>query len=730
MKHTTLLIDGNALLYRAYHAFPKELTTPTQEPIGAVFGFCRILFSTLKVLKPQAVAVCFDLKGPTFRHLEYDQYKATRQKMPEELAGQIERMYQVVETLEMPIYTCEGFEADDVIGTLSLQIRNTPGQEVIILTGDQDIIQLVDDCVSVYTPGGFPKQPVMYTPEKVRERYGFNPDQMVDYKALRGDPSDNIPGVPGIGEVTATKLIQDFKTLDLLYAAIAAGTTESIKPAVLLKLKNGEESARLSLRLATICRDVPIEYDTEKGKLELLTPDRLVDLFKELGFKSLLKELPASHRLVSEAADVFSSPEDSKEPEVTPLLPTSESEKTDLLLAPILRAMEERGVKVDCGYLQDLEKEFAAELEQIRKQIVDFAGEEFNPDSPSQVGHVLYEVLHIPTANVRKGKTGYTTDAATLQTLAEEYPIAARLLDYRELMKLQNTYVKPLQGLVDENSRIHTSYAPDTSTGRISSRNPNLQNIPIRSEQGRRLRKAFITDPDKILLSADYSQIELRLAAHLANDPVMMDIFQSGRDFHTETAERMHVDRRTAKIINFSILYGKGAFSFAKDLNISVAEAKTYIDNYFSTFSSLRLYLDAIVQTARSQGYLETLYGRRLAFPALTGSNYQLRAAAEREAVNFPIQGTAADILKLAMCALDGALKESASPATMILTVHDELVLEVPNTPEDIHAAAVLLHDAMTHAATLGVPLDVHLKSGTNWSEMDELVLSDDATKD
>lgn len=722
-KDLLLLVDGNALLYRAYHAFPKELTTPDGEYIGTVYGFTRILLSTLKTLKPYSVAVCFDLPGPTFRHTAYAQYKATRQKMPDDLAGQIERTHEIVEHLEFPIYTSEGFEADDVIGTLARQaVEQDSMQRVIILTGDQDIIQLVTDQVSVYSPVTSSKQPILYTPAKVVEKYGFSPKQMVDYKALRGDPSDNIPGVPGIGEVTATKLIQEFGTVEALYQAIDQGKTENIKPAVLSKLVEHKESALFSRELATISTDAPVSFNAKASQMELADPEKLVTLFKKLGFKSLMNDLPVSHRILSEAQDIFGgSTETPEKPESS--APVSESERIDERLEPILRTMEKRGVIVDCPYLAELEKEYVTEIEGIRKRLIDLAGEEFNPDSPQQVAHIFYEVLGIPTDRVRKGKTGYTTDASTMQQLAKDYPIAELLLQYRELNKLLSTYIKPLQVLATEDPehRVHTSYAPDTSTGRLSSRNPNLQNIPIRSEQGRRLRQAFTTEPGWKLVAADYSQLELRIAAHLSGDPLMIQAFREGRDFHSETAAQMHVDRHMAKILNFSILYGKGPYGFSQDLGVSMVEAKQFIEQYFKTYSHLRAYLDKILTDTRRNGYAETLYGRRRPFPDINSANFLRRSAAEREAVNMPIQGTEADIIKLAMCELDTELQKSHPTSHLILTVHDELVVETPNA--EVEAVARTLQQVMSQVVTLEVPLEVTVKAGVNWAEMQPISL-------
>jgi DNA polymerase-1 len=724
-KKILLLVDGNALFYRAYHAFPKELTTPKGEPINAVFGFARIFFGAIKTLKPTHVALAFDLKGPTFRHLQYDQYKATRSAMPEDLAVQSPRVQEIAKRLEAPVYTAETFEADDVIGTIARQMEaSNPDIQVIILSSDQDLLQLVTSQTNVYSPGIAPRQPTLYTPEKVQEKYGFSPKQMIEFKSLRGDPSDNIPGVPGIGEVTAKQLISQFSSLEAIYTELKKGPLPNVKDGVQKKLVEGEESARLSHSLATIRTDVPITFKLDEAKLELTQPEHLVELFRELGFRSLIDELPGSHKLAATVQDVFSAtsteniPAAKEELDVSEL---SESEKTDIKLAPVLRAMEELGVKADVGYLKKLETEFDAEIKTITAELHKLAGEEFNPDSPAQVGHILYEVLKIPTTYVRKGKTGFTTDAATLQGLAKDYPFTALLLTYRELTKLQNTYVRPLQTMVDDNQRIHTSYAPDTATGRVSSRNPNLQNIPVRSDQGKRIRHAFIPEKGMVLVAADYSQMELRIAAHLSQDPGMIEAFKSGKDFHTETATRMNVDRHTAKMINFSILYGKGAYGFSQDLSISMDEAKQYIETYFKTYAKLREYLDEVLKQGRENGYVTTLFGRKRLLPDLTSSNYQHRSAAEREAVNMPIQGTQADMLKNAMCVLSEKLKKNKD-IRLILTVHDELVLEVKES--EVQLAAQLLKESMVDTVELLVPVEISVKSGKNWADLEPLTLT------
>jgi DNA polymerase I-like protein with 3'-5' exonuclease and polymerase domains len=709
--HKLLLIDGNALFYRAYHAFPKELTTPDGHPSGAAFGFTRILLAAIKQHKPTHLIACFDTKGGTFRDDFYSAYKATRAAMPEELASQVPIIWNIVDTLEIPRVSVEKYEADDLIGTLAHQAETHKDLEVVILSGDQDLVQLVTPQVSLFSPAmGFSKA-VLYTPEKVVEKYTFTPLQMIDYKALRGDSSDNILGVPGIGEVTAKQLLAQFKTLSSLYEALKAGDPPGIASGVLKKLRSGEESAHLSYRLATIATDAPISLDLTPAQLRIEHPEKLVSLFEKLGFKSLINELPSSHKLATAVADVFGSPTDHPEESNA----KDASTTLDTQLAPILRKIEEHGVMVDLPYLKQLENEFAAEISDIKEALTKEAGQDFNPDSPAQVGTILYDVLKVPTLGISKGKTGYTTNADTLEKIKDDYPIAELLLKYREVTKLQSTYIKPLQELADGASRIHTSYAPDTATGRISSRNPNLQNIPVRSEQGKRIRQAFIAPENHLLLAADYSQIELRVAAHLSGDMVMIEAFKSGKDFHAETAERMGVDRRVAKIINFSILYGKGAYGFSQDLGISMAEAKQYIDQYFTTFKGLKKYIDTLLAQAKVDGFATTLMGRKRLLPDLSASNFQRRSAAEREAVNLPIQGTAAEILKKAMIDLSGKLRDGK----IILTVHDELVLEVPE--KNLEDTAKLLKQTMESAITLTVPVEVQLKSGKDWANLESL---------
>lgn len=707
-KKQLLLVDGHALLYRAYHAFPP-LTSPSGEPTGAVFGFWRILTTLLKDRQPSHLGVAFDVKDETtFRKEQFPAYKATRSAMPDDLAAQIELAHELVTLLDCPIYAKERWEADDMLGTIAKQAESE-GFEVLILSPDRDLWQLATDHIHLIVPGLQGKRELEIAASDVPAHLGISVKQVVEYKGLRGDPSDNLPGVPGVGEVTAKEILSRFANLEELYEALESGTA-GLKPAVTAKLIAAKEDAYLSRELATIRTDAPATFDAARSRLEVAQPDQLAARFAELGFKSLLRDLPKATALGAQVAAVFEEAEEA---------PTAHrdapSYRTDELLAPILREMEHYGVMIDRSYLQGLEHTYAEEIADLVDELNKTAGQPFNPDSPTQVSHILYEVLGAPTAGVKKTQRGYTTDADALEKLAH-IPLAGLLLKYREVTKLLSTYIKPLQEVADAEDRIHTSYAPDTATGRISSRNPNLQNIPVRTERGQAVRRAFIASPGNQLVAADYSQIELRVAADLSADPGLIAAFKEHADFHEATARRMGVDRRTAKVINFSILYGKGAFGLSQDLGISVPEAKRYLETYFATFPKLRVYLDEQIHLASTQGFVETKFGRRRSFPELMGSApYMRKEAAKREAMNLPIQGTAADIMKLAMVALAPRLAEL--PGThLILTVHDELVLDVPEA--QVARAAKLLQEVMESAVTLSVPVEVEVKVGSNWRDL------------
>lgn len=707
-KKQLLLVDGHALLYRAYHAFPP-LTSPAGQPTGAVFGFWRILTTLLKDRQPSHLGVAFDVKDETtFRKEQFPAYKATRSAMPDDLAAQITLAHELVELLDCPIYAKERWEADDMLGTIAKQAE-AEGFEVLILSPDRDLWQLATEHIHLVVPGLQGKRELEVAANDVPTHLGITVEQVTEYKGLRGDPSDNLPGVPGVGEVTAKDILSRFANLEALYAALDAGNA-GLKPAVTQKLISAKADAFLSRELATIRTDAPATFNAERSRIEVAQPEKLAGRFAELGFKSLLRDLPKATALGTQVAAIFEEAEE---------LPTAHidapSYRTDEALAPILREMEAYGVKIDRAYLKELETTYAEEIATLVEQLSEAAGQPFNPDSPTQVSHILYEVLGAPTAGVKKTQRGYTTDADSLEKLSH-IPLAGLLLKYREVTKLLSTYIKPLQEVADEHDRIHTSYAPDTATGRISSRNPNLQNIPVRTERGQAVRRAFIASPGHQLVAADYSQIELRVAADLSADPGLIAAFKEHADFHEATAQRMGVDRRTAKVINFSILYGKGAFGLSQDLGISVPEAKQYLETYFATFPKLRSYLDEQIRLASTQGYVETKFGRRRSFPELAGNApYIRKEAAKREAMNLPIQGTAADIMKLAMVALAPGLKNLPG-VQLMLTVHDELVLDVPDA--QVTAASTLLKEVMESAVQLAVPVEVDVKLGSNWRDL------------
>jgi len=706
-QHSTLLlVDGNALLYRAFHAYPPTLTLADGTPINAVYGFTRILLTTLKQLQPTHLIVCLDPAGGNFRSELDDKYKATRKPMPDEMAQQIPHLHEVIDALEVPKIIVPLYEADDCIGTLCRQYADMKDLKISILSGDQDLVQLITDQVSLILPGIGARKEYVLTPETTKEKYGFEPVQMIEYKALAGDSSDNIPGVRGVGEKSAKALIEQFETVTKLYEALEAGT-DDLAAGLRAKLIAGKEDAIRSHDLATIRTDVSLEVPIESARLSLENPAQLVGVFTRFRFTSLLNELPKTQRTLALASAVFEA-EETNAPERRDENPLHQK------LAPILREMEKHGVLIDRPYLKKLEGEFKTELDTIIKKIHDLAGEEFTINSPKQVAHILYEKMGISTSGVRKGKTGYTTDAETLRDLATEHPIAQAILDFRERDKLLNTYILPLQELADENDRLHTTYAPDTTTARVSSKNPNLQNIPVRTDLGKRIRQAFIAPKGEVLVSADYSQIELRLAAHFSGDEELIKIFKEGRDIHTETAERMGVDRRTAKIINFSVLYGTSAFGFARAIGVSVAEAQEYITKYFESYPKLKPYLDGVVAKAKEDGYVETLLGNLHSYPNLLSPVYVLRSAAEREVMNFPIQGSGADVQKKAIVDLAAKLKKDPSLGTLILTVHDELVLEVPK--ESAEKAAQVLKEVMESAVELKVPLVVETEIAERWS--------------
>ncbi|RLC37628.1 hypothetical protein DRH29_00845 [candidate division Kazan bacterium] len=730
-KKKLVLIDGNALIHRAFHAFSRaNLVSPTGEPTGGTFGFAMMLLDIFTKLRPDYIAVAFDTGKPTFRHEEYKEYKAQRVKAPQELYDQIPRIQELVETFNIPVFLKEGFEADDVIGTLA---RQAPQDiDVYIATGDMDALQLVNNHTFVYAPRKGFADIVTYNTEKVLETKGLLPEQMIDFKGLRGDPSDNIPGVPGIGEVTAKKLLFEFKTMENIYQNL-----DKIKEKTRILLRDNEKIALQSKKLATILTDIPIELNLKKAEAIEFNPEEVRQLFDKLGFRSLINKIPNGTLKVSTNQRSFfeKAPKGASKFKDRNIAKISKGmgyiQKLDKDLEPVLRKMEKNGILLDVSFLEKMKRDVSARLQKLTQKIYREAGEEFNIASPLQLANILFNKLKLPTTNpefpmlnIRKTKTGYSTSVSELEKLIGQHNIIGLILEYRQLAKLKNTYLETLPQQVDKNNRIHTTYAQDTSTGRLSSSDPNLQNIPIRTELGAEVRKAFVAPPGKKILKADYSQIELRIVAHLAKDETMIEAFKRGEDIHARTAaeitgkkmnEITKAERRIAKTVNFSILYGVSPWGLAARSNMSVAQARKYIEKYFKIYSNVKKYMKNTIAFAQKHGYVKTLLGRKRYIPEIDSKIPPMRAAAERAAANMPIQGTAADMIKAAMIEIDKKLSKVSPDAKMLLQVHDELVFEVPT--KDVPKVSKLVKTVMENVYKLDVPILADTKSGKSWGE-------------
>ena len=867
---TLLMIDGNSMANRAFYGVP-HLTNAKGVPTNAVYGFLNTLQAAIERFKPDALFVAFDISKKVFRHERYADYKGTRTGMPEDLLVQMPLIKEALSYMNIETFGLEGYEADDIIGTMSAH-QTALGGESIILSGDRDLFQLVGEHVTVCFPQSKGQEMEIVTPEYLAEHYALTPELVIEMKGLMGDKSDNIPGINGVGEKTAKKLLADYGTVENLYAHL-----EDLKGKKLYdKLLAGKEGALLSKELATIKRDVPIDF--EKLDFSFDAPDvaRLTTFYKELGLTKLLRKLEAEFgtttledvaaeapsyegticadvdqalallaaiteercvllcevgdeklptrfswrvggknatvavasrhdwdRIVDVLDKLFEREpfavytDDAKKLAHALLLSGSYTEQlrfdvalaayllqpegehelervyegmlgkslpeeepgrifaaleaieelqpemnaglveigaaglysnVELPLVWILAQMEIVGVKVDVPYLEKLQVEFDERIRAIEKDIEVLAGEPVNPNSPKQLGHILFEVLELPV--VKKTKTGYSTSAEVLEALRDSHPIVGRVLDYRQLAKLKSTYVDGLLKLVDAHDRVHTSFNQTvTATGRLSSTAPNLQNIPVRTEEGKRIRRAFIPIEKKnLLISADYSQIELRVLAHLSGDDMLMQSFAKGEDIHRRTAsEVFHVpmeevtaeQRRTAKAVNFGIIYGQTDYGLSRELGISRREAQAYIDLYFSRYPLVQTFIHDTIEQARAQGYVTTMMGRRRYIKDIASRNRNLRQFAERTAVNSPIQGTAADIIKLAMIHCDKAIEDNRLDAKMLLQVHDELIFEVSR--EDALGLSLVVRKCMEDALKLNVPLKVDLKAGFNWQEMEKI---------
>ncbi|MFP3895955.1 MAG: DNA polymerase I [Anaerolineales bacterium] len=911
-KKRLMLIDTHALAYRAYHAIPP-LTSPSGEPTNASFGFMNMLLKAINDLSPDYIVATFD-SGRTFRHDEYEEYKAHRAKMPDDLSPQIEHIKALANALGIPCYTKEGFEADDLLGTLSKRATQE-GLETIIVTGDSDTLQLVSKDVKVLTPRRSLGDTKLYDVEAVKGRYELEPEKLIDLKALMGDSSDNIPGVYGVGEKTATRLLKKYGSVEAVYEHLDQVEQTRFRNA----LEKGRDDAILSKRLVTIEREVDVDLNLKENEWGAFERAEVMELLRELGFHSLIDRIPGERKTdpgqlqlfesVEAAADsqktsaseryaVVNSEKDlvrlidklektsrfaldtettgldvvdadlvgisvaispgeayyipvgheEKQGEQLPLdllhkrlgpvllndnckvfhnakfdiialerhgLPVKgpcidtmiaawllnpsghgiglkeqawqrlgiemtpiedlikkghrertmaqvsiteaapyacadadmtlrlanvlerelkEREQWDLFvemempLIPVLVSMERHGVAVDPQALEAMSRRIEEQLKKLQEQIYQYAGHTFNVRSTQQLGKVLFEKMKLPI--IRRTKTGYSTAKDVLSELKDEHPIIDAILEYRKLEKLRSTYIDILPDLVNPSTgRIHTSYnQTGTSTGRLSSSDPNLQNIPVRTELGRHVRAAFVAPPEHVLLGCDYSQVELRLLAHFSRDPEMMAAFRRGEDIHATTAAAIHgvclaevttEQRSLAKTINFGLMYGMSAYGLASRTELSNDKARRFIETYFERFSQVKTYFDATLAFAHKHGYVETVMGRRRYFPTLKATdegNSRAQRAAERAAINMPIQGSAADILKIAMIRLYHLLRERELKGRLILQIHDELILEVPE--EELTRTRDLVVDTMENAYELDVPLKVDTAVGENWMEI------------
>jgi DNA polymerase I len=951
-----MLLDGYGLVYRGYFALPP-LTTSKGDLVNGVFGFASIVLRGIQDLQPDYLAVSFDLPGPTFRHERYADYKATRVKMPDDLRDQFPKVREVVNALRIPVYEMPGYEADDVIGTITQQLDPRGDLETTIVTVDLDMLQLVTPRVRLMTTRSGVENTVIYDVDRIDERFSLRPDQMIDYKALKGDPTDNIPGVPGVGEKTAAKLIREFGDLESLFSRLDAVTPEKLRD----KLRDHRDQVFMGRELSTIVRDLPITIDLDAARLGDYDRETVVRLFREYEFRTLIERLPPmSGESAEDRADalrsvaqsgyvpaarvagrpegwgagraggrptgtelqlrldfdaVATAPTDGAAPktdrpfepaedlpaalaaaivdpgrievrgegsiadlepwlggqasvgvslvsddprprrgtplalavvgadgravaaegpaaadalrrqlerlaiplvghEVKPVLVAGLAEnpaavplpvaldtqiaayilnaalrsqtiadvvaehldqilpsatdlpataraglealsamavrepleqrlaelglerlfrEVELPLIPVLARMEATGVAVDRDALGVLDREFGAEIGRLEEGIYADVGHEFNLGSPKQLEQVLFFELNLPKG--KRTKTGFSTDASVLEDLRPAHPMIDKLLEWRIYTKLRSTYVEAIPTLIASDGRLHTTFHQAVaSTGRLSSSDPNLQNIPIRTELGRKIRRAFVAgEPDLVLLAADYSQIELRILAHVSGDEHLKDAFARGADIHRETAARVlgkapeditHAERSMAKMVNFGLAYGMSDFGLASRANIPRADAQSFINSYFAAYSGISYYMMEIKEQAKRQGWVETLLGRKRQIPELNASNPALRGAGERMAINMPIQGTAADIQKIAMIRVDERVRSDGLHARLLLSVHDELLFETPR--DEVEALAAVVRETMEGALPLSVPLIVDVKVGDDWESMTPLTRADE----
>ncbi len=781
-----ILFDAHAIIHRAYHALP-DFATAKGEPTGALYGLSTMLLKIISDLSPDYLVACFDLPGPTHRHEADETYKAGRAKIDDNLVLQLERAKDVFGAFGIPIYSHPGFEADDVIGTIVHNLKKEKKLEIIIASGDMDALQLVDDKkVQVYTLKKGINDTILYDEKKVEERFGFSPELITDYKGLRGDPSDNIIGVKGVGEKTATSLITTFGSVENIYKALKKGQDNYKKAGVSERIKNllleNEKGALFSKTMATIRTDAPINFTLPLDWKKNLKLEKLINLFQELEFKTMgerVKKLLLSTGVEGETKSVIPAEtqsifqEDSREARELRLAlwvidsnasnPTLEEvfrftktnnlkdakaiieseldkrkvrkvfEEIEKPIIEIVDEMNARGIKISTKVLTTLSLDYHKELARLEKAIWKEASEEFNINSPKILSNILFTKLGLAEKNQKKTPTGtLSTKESELEKLRDKHPVIPMILSYRELAKLLSTYIDAIPPQLDKNSRLHSTFIQaGTTTGRMASNNPNLQNIPNKTLLGRAIRRAFVAEKGFKLASFDYSQIELRIAAILSGDKKLIEIFKNGEDVHAGVAMRVFkvskdaVDkamRTQAKAINFGILYGMGVNALKTNLGVDRKEAQEFYDKYFETFSGLSLYLDKIKKETEKKGYTETLFGRRRYFMEFKSPLPYVRAQAERMAINAPIQGTNADLTKIAMKRIDDYIKleKHEDNIHLVLQVHDELVYEVKDSfiEEVVVHFKKLMETVLPDKETFGVPIIVEAQVGDNWGEM------------
>lgn len=787
-KKRLVLLDSHAILHRAYHALP-DFVSVKGEPTGALYGLTTMLIKIIDELKPDYIVACYDLPGPTFRNEVYKDYKAGRVKAEDDLVSQMKRSRDIFKGFNIPIYDKPGFEADDMLGTIVEKMKDNEDVEIVIASGDMDTLQLVvGKKVQVYTLKKGIKDTIIYDEKGVKERFGFGPKLLPDYKGLRGDPSDNIIGIKGIGEKTATILITEFGGVEDIYKALEKKDGEEkfkkvgITERIITLLKEGKEEAEFSKMLATIRRDAPIDFVLPKEFKETLDLPKLSNLFSELDFRTLLSRL---NNVLGNEIEIAKEQEkkDKREQQEIPkdeLVQTSialwilnsnlsdptvddifnftktddfkkakeiiftELDKRGLRkvfdnieapIIPIIDKMDEKGVKIDTVFLNDLSKTYHAELSKLEKKIWEYAGEEFNINSPKQLGDIIFDKMALTAKGLKKTTGGArSTRESELEKLRDAHPMIPLLFEYRELQKLLSTYIDTIPTLVDKNNRLHAHFIQaGAATGRMASKGPGLQNIPVKTDLGRAIRKAFIAEKGFVLASLDYSQVELRIAAFLSGDEKLIEIFKNGEDVHTAVASEVFevpkdkVDkemRRKAKVINFGILYGMGVSALKTNLGEGTerAEAQKFYNDYFAKFSGLASYLDQVKAEAKRNGYTETFFGRRRYFEGIDSKVPFIRAMAERMAINAPIQGTNADIVKIAMKRIDDFLisKGFDKDAYLILQVHDELVYEIrENVAEKIVGEIKnIMENVIDPKDIKGVRCTVGFAIGKSWGDL------------